>query len=173
MRKILMLGIAAAVVLTACSDSQKLDKAAGTVVGTTVAVPPPTSSPPAPTTVTFIGDITLGGAHSYPAEWASANNQINDGCSGLGGYADFQPGAQVVIKDATGAIVGTTNLLYASVQPDYSTVAGGVHPGQVCVAEFKKITVAASDFYSVSLGTRPPAVVQKAELPVGVHLSLG
>ena len=73
-----------------------------------------------------------------------------EGCVGLGANADLRPGQQLVVRDATGAIVGVT-MLAASDETD------------ACSWDFS-VTVPDSPFYAVSIPMAVEHVFTRADV---------
>ncbi len=86
---------------------------------------------PAAAEVTLTGRVELAGSENEA--WV----MTSEGCAGLGANADLKPGQQLVVRDATGAIVGVT-MLAASDEAD------------TCSWDFS-VTVPESPYYAVSI----------------------
>jgi hypothetical protein len=86
---------------------------------------------PAAEEVTLTGRVELAGAENEA--WV----MTNEGCAGIGANTDLKPGQQLVVRDATGAIVGVT-MLAASDETDG------------CSWDFS-VTVPDSPYYAVSI----------------------
>ncbi|MCO5229317.1 MAG: hypothetical protein M9934_13695 [Thermomicrobiales bacterium] len=113
-----------AVVLTACGNDQEASPSTPepTVVATQATIvkpqtPVPTSSAATPVTETtavatpvvdaspLAGTLVLVGQEHVDFYISS------DGCYGLGAWRGLQPGAQVVVRDASGTVVDVSNLI--------------------------------------------------------------
>jgi hypothetical protein len=109
---------------------------------------------------TITGRLTMtGGAGSKLDKTATT-------CAASGGYDDIHDGAQVVVKDGAGVIIGT-GLLALDPEADKR--------GNVCVWTFK-VPVKTSDFYSLNIGHRDPLTYSHDEMESeawNVGLTLG
>ncbi|RZS33883.1 hypothetical protein EV193_11033 [Herbihabitans rhizosphaerae] len=128
--------------------------------GSEDAEPSPAS---APLLITVRGDLAL------TQELASdAILRQQSTCYGTKGYDDIHGGAQVVVYDAAGVVLGVGKL--DSGIWDYS-VDGYYRP---CKLSFTIIGVPAQDLYQIEVTRRGKIVVSRAQAESGnVHLTLG
>jgi hypothetical protein len=97
-------------------------------------------------------------------------------CVGTGGYGDIHDGAQVVVKDDTGATIAVGELGPGEL---YAVPSGGdPEPGQpgYCRFDLTVLNVPDSDFYEIAVGTREGITYSREEMEDAsweLELSLG
>lgn len=90
----------------------------------------------------------------------STNVSSAGGCSGKGGYSDISDGTAVVIRDASGTTIGTTELV------EGSKASGG------CTFSFYATVPGKSEYYSVEVSHRGEVQLDKDEIKIPM-ISLG
>jgi hypothetical protein len=123
---------------------------------------------PVPTAVThaITGTLTLDENPNLVQKVSTSLGKVTS-CSGTGGFADIKDGAQVVIRDAAGAIVGTATIAVAS---DLTSTFDSI-----CRYTFAT-TVPDSAFYTVEIANRKGPTYQRVDLEANgwrVDLTLG
>ena len=94
------------------------------------------------------------------------------GCSGMNGYSDIVPGAQITVKDQAGQIIGLTNL--APLWDSVDAIDRGLNEGR-CLFEFS-VDLPDSPFYTFTLGRRGDISFSRDDLDKAgwnIGLSLG
>jgi len=112
-------------------------------------------SPAAPTVT---GNMGLYGGH--------VSRDGDTSCVGVGGYEDMHDGAEVVVKDGAGVIIGTGRLVFDPAADQR---------GNICIWTFS-VPTKTSDFYSVSIGRRDALNYSAAEMQAlgwDLRLTLG
>jgi hypothetical protein len=94
---------------------------------------------------TIIGSLTLTDTDEL---WSKG-----DDCQGSGGYDDIRTGAQVVVKDGSGRLLGTSSLLSGTASDSFS-----------CDFAFFVDDVPDADFYSVEVSHRGEITNSRKEL---------
>lgn len=94
---------------------------------------------------TIIGGLTLTDTDEF---WSKG-----DDCQGSGGYDDIRTGAQVVVKDGSGKLLGTSSLLSGTASDSFS-----------CDFAFFVDDVPDADFYSVEVSHRGEITNSRKEL---------
>lgn len=118
---------------------------------------------PSPSTHSIGGTLTLSGANSFTADSAHGV------CAGKGGFVDIVVGAQVTIKDQTGAVIGLTNLDRGTADVSSASVA-------TCTFPFLVADVPTATFYSIEISHRGEVRYAAADLAAkqwSVALTLG
>lgn len=150
--------------LSGCGSLLSQAPAPPSVVIVTVTAPPPstvpdsapTPSPGPPSTETVrpepsdeVDLVAISGVLDLlDSETADA------GCEGQGGYSDIDAGTQVVVRDGSGEILGSTNL-----------GPGEVEDGVACIYEFLIIGVPDDrKQYVLEIGRRGQVVSSRAEM---------
>jgi hypothetical protein len=148
------LGFAALVLLVAACAGPA---ATASPVPTPVPTPSPTMAP-SPTAALE----TLNGTLKLTASIEDLN--FDAGCAGENGYEDIYPGAQVIVKNESGDILGEGHLVFV----DYDFTA--------CTFSFRVQGIPVAKFYTVTVGSRDPLTYSYDELKGqgwSVSLSLG
>lgn len=113
---------------------------------------------PAAKTMTVSGAITLAAENSD----AGISSTYEGSCWGIGGYDDIKSGAQVTVRDNTGASVGLGEL-----------ESSEVWAGETCLLKFSVEDVpAGSGIYSVEVSHRGQISFKESEA-ADVQLTLG
>jgi hypothetical protein len=86
--------------------------------------------------------ITGGLALDLGGTFSGFSADEGDACNGAGGYSDIRPGAQVTVRDGTGATVAVSSL------------GGGARRSASCIFTFVVPDVPRVDFYSVEVSHR-------------------
>lgn len=90
------------------------------------------------------------------------------GCAGDGGYSDIAAGAAVTVKDASGKIVGVSQLGDGQEQSAAPSYRGA------CLFDFTVPDVPVGNFYSIEVSHRGQISVTLAQARSGdVHFTLG
>lgn len=95
------------------------------------------------------GGATLTGTLTLTSDDLAGSD---DNCSGTGGFGDIQQGMDVVIRDETGAIIGT------------SRVGPGTRSGRHCEFGFEVVELPIAEFYTVEVGDRGDLTYSPEEL---------
>ena len=109
----------------------------------------------------LVGTVTL-----LDADGSGIEAGVSDGstyCTGIGGYSNIHPGAEVMVLDGSGAIVGVGDLS----RGDGTTV--------LCIFGFT-VPVKQADFYTIEIARRAGPTYSHDELVADewtVSLSLG
>jgi hypothetical protein len=122
----------------------------------TTAKPTQVATAPSPSTHLLAGSLSLEDFDGFLDRDNPTSPQDGDSCFGRGGYDDIVAGANVVVKDASGTIVATSQLGEGSVQ----TIGGRFYK---CVFKFA-VTVPDTAFYSIEISHRGALSYSKAEL---------
>lgn len=150
-RLALIAGLALA--LVACGGTTSSGGPTGSVGPTSSPTPTPL---PTPKRGTLTGTFTLVDKDI---------DRVGSSCSGSGGYSDFAPGMNVVVKDEGGKIIGTSSTTPGPVPDEYASVT--------CVLEFTVEDLPDAKFYSVEIGRRGDLTYSREELDdMGWNLSL-
>ena len=159
------LTIGAAVLSTsACGSFLSKQGDPPSVVIVTVTAPPPSTMPTPPPTPSP-GPSPLETVTPEPSDEVDLvaisgvldlldSETADAGCEGQGGYSDIDAGTQVVVRDGSGEILGSTNL-----------GPGEVEDGVACIYEFLVIGVPDDrKQYVLEIGRRGQVVSSRAEM---------
>ena len=134
------------------------------VVIVTVTAPPPSTMPDPPPTPSP-GPTPLKNVTPEPSDEVGLvaisgvldlldSETADAGCEGQGGYSDIDAGAQVVVRDGSGEILGSTNLGPGEVEDEVA-----------CIYEFLVIGVPDDrKQYVLEIGRRGQVVSSRAEM---------
>ena len=115
----------------------------------------PTPSP-TPKQGTITGNMTL---------IDSGNDRSGTICSGTGGYSDFGPGMNVVVKNEKGEIIGTSVTEPGPVPSEFAVVT--------CTVSFSVEELPRAKFYEIEVGRRGALTYSYEELEgMDWHLEL-
>lgn len=155
-----------AVALSTSGCGSLLSQASTTpsVVIVTVTAPPP-STMPAPPPTPSPGSTALETVTPEPSDEVDLvaisgvldlldSETADAGCEGQGGYSDIDAGTEVVVRDGSGEILGSTNL-----------GPGEVEDGVACIYEFLVIGIPDDrKQYVLEIGRRGQVVSSRAEM---------
>ena len=97
-----------------------------------------------------------GGGRAITGSFVLTDDDVawtSTSCEGTGGYSDIRAGTDVVVKDATGTIIGTAALVP---DPERSGTTRCTYTFMVPVKD--------AEFYAVSVGKRGELTYSKAEM---------
>lgn len=100
--------------------------------------------------------VGCGGGQAISGTFVLTDSEVawtSTSCSGTGGYSDIREGANVVVKDGTGTIIGTAALVSDPVRSSASR----------CAYTFT-VPVKDAEFYAVEVGRRGALTYSKAEI---------
>lgn len=167
---------AATIILAACGGSEDTTGGASSTSAATVATTAPTTTP-APTTVVELP--TLRGSFVLESD---AGGRWDD-CYGTGGYVDFGAGMDVTVRDSENTIIAVARTRHLTEDDGddgdawmSDVKAFAVNALDACAVVFEIPDLPASDFYTVTVGSRGDLAYSADELEATgwtIDLTLG